>query len=1366
MPRQLDNILWPLCVAALLALPGCLDQLVPVPNTDPAPADDGAVGPPGPSEPGADDPIPPIPVDTTVFQVTGLDPDRGPVEGLVAVTIEGGGFSEPMQVFFGESQALETFVVHEGMLLAYAPPRPPGLVDVMVMNLASGQTFTLEGGFLYENPLELLALEPASGHVLGGEPVVVRGEGFSPETTVLFGGRKAIGVLVVDEETLHCVTPEGDQVGPVDVALASDKGNHVAAAAWTYVAPPGITAISPPATVVGAPATVDVLGDGFVAPVSVMVGGAPLADVEVLSPTHLAGTVAAASEPGLVDVVVTTAEGLAVAPEAFAFLDEDAAGLELVGLYPTAGATHGGDAVTLTVVGLQGASGVSVGFGDAPAELLSVAPSGHAVVASAPAVDEPGPVDVTLTQGGETLTLEAAFTYEVHPQVVEVLPNHGDVAGGVAVTLHGSGFSPGAQVRIGALPAAGVVVVDDQTITATTPPGTAGLANVRVTVDGDEDVLIGGFAFTDGLDLWTLDPGAGAMAGGTLVDVAGSGFAPGMEVRFGDLAATEVDVLSPTHLRLRTPPGDIGKVDVTATVAGVASVVQPSGFIYFDPAGSFGGTWGAPVARTVNVAVKEWGTLQGIPGALVVLGSEPYTEHVGMTDANGHITFSGFDLAGAQLVTAGKPGFTTSSLVAFDAENVTLLVGEIPPCSNPDIDCGSESAIYTGQVIGSFKGIQTPWGDCADVVGTEGTPAGLCEPCAADEDCREEHRCTDLLEAGSFCTSECAESWDCPYGFDCVPMTGAPPQCVPTAGTPTVVCLASTNPQFPASPDPDGNFQIYVPLGEFAVGCWSGIQRFGQFEPQMFGVQRHAFAGQDGAEVSGQVKLTHPVARTIEIEVDRPALGVSEETEKTEARISLVLGSDGAFELPGDHTAQGRAPHVRKVLNGLTGELWDARYTVELTAVTQEEPLAASIFWERDVEDFVADHAWRLDGEDWEPIPTGLDETVRAVAATDSGILAVGDAGQIVRDVGEAFATQQANTDVDLLGVASLGSGPAIAVGREGVALHYDGLSWTPLATGVDADVEAVWMAAADDAWAVAGAAVLHFDGVTWTQVFEAPAPLHAVWGDGAGAVWVAGDDATLARHDEAGWTLLAPDTDATLRALWGSGPDDLIAVGDDGAVLRYSSAGLQLLDTPVAADLHGVWGYGADDVWAVGARGAILHWDGATWADDSRPGHLSTFYAAAGGPDGRVWAMGAREIVLGPMLAIPVGVSPADGASLQDAISWSTAPEVRPADLAAVYIQSSKQCSIDYCGTPATMTLLNDLWLVYAEGGVDRIDLPQSGNVPESTGVGPGTKGMAIWRVRFDGAFDFDNASYLDFWEYGVPWKAWSFNETMVNVQ
>ena len=116
-----------------------------------------------------------------------------------------------------------------------------------------------------------------------------------------------------------------------------------------------------------------------------------------------------------------------------------------------------------------------------------------------------------------------------------------------------------------------------------------------------------------------------------------------------------------------------------------------------------------------------------------------------------------------------------------------------------------------------------------------------------------------------------------------------------------------------------------------------------------------------------------------------------------------------------------------------------------------------------------------------------------------------------------------------------------------------------------------VWSASASDTWVVGDAGrIIHFDGATWSDVASGTkARLLAVWGSAANDVWASGDSGTLLHWDGAAWTARAPAP----------------ATGALGLDISISNIALVKL-----------WGTSANDVWSAGDAGMIQHWDGAAW--------------------------------------------------------------------------------------------------------------------------------------------------------------------------
>jgi hypothetical protein len=82
------------------------------------------------------------------------------------------------------------------------------------------------------------------------------------------------------------------------------------------------------------------------------------------------------------------------------------------------------------------------------------------------------------------------------PSVTGISPAAGSTAGGTSVTITGTGFTGATGVTFGIVMATGVTVVNDTTITCTTPAGSAGAASVIITAPGGSNTANTHFTYT------------------------------------------------------------------------------------------------------------------------------------------------------------------------------------------------------------------------------------------------------------------------------------------------------------------------------------------------------------------------------------------------------------------------------------------------------------------------------------------------------------------------------------------------------------------------------------------------------------------------------------------------------------------------------------------------------------------------------------------------------------------------------------------------------------------------------------------------------------------------------------------------------
>lgn len=135
---------------------------------------------------------------------------------------------------------------------------------------------------------------------------------------------------------------------------------------------------------------------------------------------------------------------------------------------PSSGPSTGGTQVTIT--GGQFATGATVGVGGAPATNVTVLDATTITFITPPGT--PGARDVMVVNpDGQFVVSAGGFTYVAPPSLTFLWPSSGPASGGTLVSMSGSGFTTGATVAVGGVPATGVVVVDSTSITFTTAPG-------------------------------------------------------------------------------------------------------------------------------------------------------------------------------------------------------------------------------------------------------------------------------------------------------------------------------------------------------------------------------------------------------------------------------------------------------------------------------------------------------------------------------------------------------------------------------------------------------------------------------------------------------------------------------------------------------------------------------------------------------------------------------------------------------------------------------------------------------------------------------------------------------------------------------
>jgi hypothetical protein len=240
------------------------------------------------------------------FFVQSVTPNTGSPQGGEAVTIHGGGFSDPIRVTFDgvpaqiQSASETAITVTTPPLLNGLPPGGTQAVTVAVTinrNTPEELSDSLPSGFIYTNgpggtlQPTIFSVTPASGPNEGGTQVTINGDGFEAPVQVKFGTGSSDGnfngaeaqvlsvtrtrVVVVAPPTscATCAPPIPNQLVNILVKNQATSRFTVATSAFRYGSQIIITAISPTQGPPEGGTLVTIYGQGFDEPVAVSIGG-------------------------------------------------------------------------------------------------------------------------------------------------------------------------------------------------------------------------------------------------------------------------------------------------------------------------------------------------------------------------------------------------------------------------------------------------------------------------------------------------------------------------------------------------------------------------------------------------------------------------------------------------------------------------------------------------------------------------------------------------------------------------------------------------------------------------------------------------------------------------------------------------------------------------------------------------------------------------------------------------------------------------------------------------------------------------------------------------------------------------------------
>ena len=396
-------------------------------------------------------------------------------------------------------------------------------------------------------------------------------------------------------------------------------------------------------------------GQGLAPGVKVDIGGAACTGVVVTPPTSLTCVAPAGTSAGPAVVTVSSADGdVTVVDNLLTYK----AIPTVSSVAPSTGPIAGGTTITVSGSGFDNKTKVTIG--NSSCTFVNVT-SDTSLTCTVPA-NSSGPVNVSVQDSlSQVTSLKSGFTYAGAPTIITVSPTSGSTSGGDSVTVSGTNFTAASTIAFGGTFCATTTFLSANALSCTTPPRAAGVVDVMVTnPDGQAATSSGAYTFASAgttaasqaaVTLTGISPSLGPVGGGTVLSLAGSGFASGMAIKIGSTACTNILVSSPTSATCTTAAGNQGQQNVSISVG---SVVAGLGNAF---------TYVSGVAPSIAAVSPNFGPISG-GTSVTILGS-------------------GF-VSGVQV-----------SIGGMSCSNVVLLTGGSLTCSTPASSYGPKTVIVT-----------------------------------------------------------------------------------------------------------------------------------------------------------------------------------------------------------------------------------------------------------------------------------------------------------------------------------------------------------------------------------------------------------------------------------------------------------------------------------------------------------------------------------------------------------------------------------------------------------------------------------------------------------------------------------------------
>nr|XP_009292515.1 fibrocystin-L isoform X2 [Danio rerio] len=374
--------------------------------------------------------------DSITPQVSTVSPNS--VNGnSTTVTVTGRGFGNNSAdlMISADNILLAVTEVNDSSIQVLVGALPAGTYNLTVVVMSKG----LATGSATLTSIAQASINPTSGSIAGGTPLLITGNGFVAGNTTVKLGNSLCKILDVTADTVRCLTPpraEGQvqvNIKVFDVVYPPQNFNY------SRQQTPNITSVTPKTGPVGTQITISGSGFGTDSAVVSLQIDSVACNISSITDTQLLCTVGEHAGGTFPVMFNHQVKGYALTQSVFKYE------LLLTGITPNEGSYAGG-----AVVAIQGS-----GFDPNITKVLicnrectvhlqdSTSTQLNCEVPPNNGSEALRTCTVMVMNGGDSVNLTSGYTYRssLTPVITNITPRRGGTAGGTRLTITGSGFS-------------------------------------------------------------------------------------------------------------------------------------------------------------------------------------------------------------------------------------------------------------------------------------------------------------------------------------------------------------------------------------------------------------------------------------------------------------------------------------------------------------------------------------------------------------------------------------------------------------------------------------------------------------------------------------------------------------------------------------------------------------------------------------------------------------------------------------------------------------------------------------------------------------------------------------------------------------